>query len=66
MSASTPRATGTAGGDVVLQEVWQAKDTLSAAYSHDLKRLFEEARQRQKRSGHRIVDFSRRPTTTDR
>ena len=46
-------------GDVVLREVWRAKDALSAAYGHDLDRLFEETRAREKHSGHEIVSLSR-------
>jgi hypothetical protein len=46
-------------GDVVLQGVWQAKDTLSAAYEHDIDRLFEETRARQRDSGHNIVNLTR-------
>jgi hypothetical protein len=43
--------------DLVLREVWAAKDTLSASYGHDVNRLFAEARSRQKVSGHRIVNL---------
>jgi hypothetical protein len=43
--------------DLVLQEVWNAKDKLSAAYGHDVNRLFAEARRRQKDSGHRVVNL---------
>jgi hypothetical protein len=46
-------------GDVVLREVWHAKDALSAAYGHDLDRLFAQMRAREKQSGHRIVDLSK-------
>jgi hypothetical protein len=53
-------STTTTSGDVVLEEIWRAKDALSAACGHDLKRMFAEARERQKRSGHPIVDLSRR------
>ncbi len=42
-------------GDVVLREVWRAKDTLSARYGHDLDKLFEETRKREKLSGHPLV-----------
>ena len=42
--------------DLVLQEVWRAKDTLSAQYGHDVHRLFAEARQREELSGHPLVD----------
>jgi hypothetical protein len=43
--------------DVVLQEIWRIKDTLSAAYGHDVDRLFAEARERQKHSGHPVVNL---------
>jgi hypothetical protein len=42
-------------GDLVLQEVWRAKDTLSAQYGHDLDKLFAETREREKLSGHPIA-----------
>ncbi|MBI3414904.1 MAG: hypothetical protein HY043_06205 [Verrucomicrobia bacterium] len=41
--------------DLVLQEVWRIKDTLSASYGHDVKRLFAETRKREKLSGHPLV-----------
>ena len=44
-------------GDIVLQEIWRIKDTLSASYGHDVDRLFAESRKRQKRSGHRVVNL---------
>ena len=66
MNESSKPAAGTAEGDVVLKEIWQAKDTLSAAYGHDLRRLIAESRDRQKRSGHPVVDFSRKNTASDR
>ena len=43
-------------GDLVLQEVWRAKDTLSAQYGHDLDKLFAETRKREKLSGHPLVN----------
>ena len=48
---SAPKATG----DLVLREVWHAKDTLSAQYDHDLDKLFAETQQREKLSGHPLV-----------
>ena len=45
------------GGDLVLQEIWRIKDELSAARGHNVKRLFAEARERQKHSGHRVVNL---------
>jgi hypothetical protein len=46
-----PKATG----DLVLQEVWRAKDTLAAEYGHNLNKLFAETRKREKLSGHPLV-----------
>ena len=51
-------------GDAVLREVWLAKDTLSSAYGHDLDRLFAETRAREKQSGHRVVNFSKKSSKT--
>jgi hypothetical protein len=47
-------------GDVVLREIWQAKDALSAQYGHDLDKLFEGTRKREKLSGHPLVDPPKR------
>lgn len=44
-------------GDLVLREVWSVKDKLSAARGHSIDRLFTEARERQKHSGHPVVNF---------
>ena len=49
-----------ASGDLVLQEIWRIKDELSAARGHDVHRLFAEARERQKHSGHPIVTLQKR------
>ena len=49
-------------GDVVLQEIWRIKDELSAARGHDVHRLFAEARERQKHSGHPVVSLQQRET----
>ena len=46
-----------AAGDLVLQEVWRAKDALSASYGHDLDKFFAGMREREKRSGHRVVNL---------
>jgi hypothetical protein len=43
--------------DLVLQEIWHIKDTLSASYGHDVDRLFADARKRQKLSGHLVVNL---------
>jgi hypothetical protein len=47
-------------GDLVLQEVWRAKDALSASYGHDLDKFFADMREREKRSGHRVVNLQRK------
>ena len=44
-------------GDIVLQEVWRAKDNLSAQYGHDLDKLFKETRKREKLSGHPLSNI---------
>ena len=57
MSKTTDMQTRKPTVDLVLQEVWRIKDMLSASYGHDLDRLFAEARERQKRSGHPVVNL---------
>jgi hypothetical protein len=56
MSKTTDIQTKKTTGDVVLQEIWRIKDTLSASNGHDVKRLFAETRKREKLSGHPLVD----------
>jgi hypothetical protein len=46
------------GADVVLQEIWRIKDTLSESYGHDVHRLFAETRKHEKQSGHPLVSLS--------
>jgi hypothetical protein len=43
--------------DVVLEEIWRIKDTLSASYGHDVHRLFTETREREKNCGHPLVSL---------
>ena len=50
-------------GDLVLQEIWRIKDELSAARGHDVHRLFAEARERQKKSGHPVVNPPKRKSS---
>ena len=57
MSNAIDMQTAKPTGDVVLKEMWRIKDTLSAAYSHDVDRLFAEARERQKQSGRPVVNL---------
>ena len=44
--------------DVVLEEIWRTKDTLSAAYGHDVHRLFADIREQEKNCGHPLVSLS--------
>ena len=60
MSKTTDIQPTKATGDLVLQEVWRAKDTLSAQYGHDLDKLFAETRKREKLSGHPLLSLQRR------
>ena len=55
MSKTTDLQTAKTTGDVVLQEIWRIKNTLSASYGHNVKRLFAETRKREKLSGHPLV-----------
>ena len=57
MSKTTDIQTAKPTGDVVLQEIWRIKDTLSASYGHDVDRLFAHARENQKKSGHPVVNL---------
>ncbi len=60
MTKTNDVQTAQAAGDVVLQEMWRIKDTLSASYGHDVDRLFAESRQRQQRSDHPVVNLQTR------
>ena len=60
MNKTTDIQTAKTTGDVVLQEIWRIKDTLSASYGHNVKRLFAETRQREKLSGHPLVEPPKR------
>jgi hypothetical protein len=57
MSKASDIQTKKPSGDVVLQEIWRIKDTLSASCGHDVDRLFAETRERQKHSGHPVVNL---------
>ena len=57
MSNATKELKPNQSTDLVLQEIWRAKDTLSASYGHDVDRLFAETRERQKHSGHPVVNL---------
>ena len=57
MSKTTDIRPMKAAGDLVLQEVWRAKDTFSAAYGHLLDKLFAETRKRERLSHHPLVNL---------
>jgi len=46
--------------DEIIQEVWKAKDAISARHQHDVKRLVEHLRAEQRGSGTRVVDLHAR------
>ena len=60
MNTTTETRRAKPTGDVVLQEIWRIKDSLSASYGHDVKRLFAETRKRERLSGHPLVEPPRR------
>ena len=45
------------GGDLVLQEIWRIKDELSAKRGHSIDKLFADLREREKKSGHPVVNL---------
>ena len=57
MSKTNDTALTKPSGDLVLQEIWRIKDTLSASYGHDVDRLFADARKSQERSGRPVVNL---------
>jgi len=57
-AAKTPKSDR--GPDPVLEEIWRIKDELSASYGHDVHRLFDEARKREKLSGRCVVNLQAR------
>jgi hypothetical protein len=66
MSKSIKKRMANCCADEVLQEIWRIKDTLSASYGHDVKRLFADLRKREKLSGHRVVNLQDRRKTGSR
>lgn len=57
MSKTTETADLEAEKDLVLREVWRAKDALSAARGHSVDKLFADLREREKHSGHPVVNL---------
>ena len=49
--------------DLVLREVWRAKDALSAARGHSIDKLFADLRKREKKSGHHVVNLQKRKSS---
>jgi phosphopantetheinyl transferase (holo-ACP synthase) len=43
--------------DLVLREVWRAKDALSKARGHSMEHLFNELCKKEKCSGHPVVNL---------
>ncbi len=60
MTKQTKTTAVETGSDLVLREVWRAKDTLSAARGHSVDKLFADTRKHEKQSGHPVVNFQRR------
>ena len=51
--------------DLVLREVWHAKDALSAARGHSIDKLFADLRQREMKSGHPVVNLQKKRNNRD-
>jgi hypothetical protein len=52
--------------DEIIQEVWKAKDAISAEHNHDVRRLVESLRAKDKSSGALVVDLHARLHTNSR
>ena len=52
--------------DEIIQEVWKAKDAISAKHHHDVRRLVEHLRAVEKSSGSRVVDLHARQHSDSR
>lgn len=59
MNKTTETSAHEAEKDLVLREVWRAKDALSAARGHDVDKLFADLREREKKSGHPVVSYQK-------
>jgi hypothetical protein len=46
-----------AESDLVLREIWRAKDALSEARGHSMEVLFDELCKKEKQSGHPVVNL---------
>ena len=61
MSKTTETTNVETEKDLVLREVWRAKDALSAARGHSVDKLFADLREREKKSGRRVVNLQGQP-----
>ncbi len=46
--------------DEIMQEVWKAKDELAARHNHDVRSLSEYLRNKEKTTGHIVIDLHAR------
>ncbi|MBI3414905.1 MAG: hypothetical protein HY043_06210 [Verrucomicrobia bacterium] len=61
MNKTTQTVNPETEGDLVLREVWRAKDALSAARGHSIDKLFASLRKREKKSGHPLANLQVKP-----
>jgi len=52
--------------DEIMEEVWRAKDEISAKHDYDVMRLVQEMRSRESASSSRVVDLHADRLTTIR
>ena len=65
MNKTTQTVNPETEGDLVLREVWRAKDALSAARGHSIDKLFADLRKREKKSGHLVVNLQQKRKNRD-
>ena len=47
--------------DEIVEEVREARRKHAAAHGHDLRRIYEDLKQRERQSGHQVVNLPPRP-----
>lgn len=52
--------------DEIIQAVWEAKDAISAEHQHDVRRLVESMRAKEKVSEARVIDLRARSHSDSR